>query len=192
MNGADVQVQFDLEFAFEAAPLPPFAVGGSRSDDATAFTAGHTDNIRVTVDDVGVRLGDLHLYDVIPRNWEVRTGAADTPYPISDTHQRVPLGPISGDEIEETGEVIRDYYVRVPEETGEHELGPAEVELRDPYEHGYRPNHGSNAVAEVGGTDVNVVVGVDQNDPAGSATGSAEDAADDGVDAVGDTVNGAL
>jgi hypothetical protein len=191
VNGDDVQVQFDVDLEFEAAPLPPFTAGGSRADDGTAFTAGHTDNIRVTVDDVGgVRMGDLHLFDVIPRNWGVRDGATDTPYPISDTHKRVPLGPISGNEIEATGEVTRDYYVRVPEETGEHELGPAEVELRDPYEHGYRPDEESSfAVAEVGGTDTNVVVGVDQNDPAGSATGSAEDAADDGVDTVGDTVN---
>jgi hypothetical protein len=195
VNGFDVQAHFDLDVGFEAAPLPPFTATGYRADDGDAFTAGQTNHVEITVTGMDpVVYDDPELCDVIPWNWEVVWGAHDDPQPIDEgNYKKVPLGPVSWKSVEGSDQTItRDYFVEAPEDTGDHEFGPACLELEDPEEHGYRAD-GEKAMATVGGSDTNVVVGVDQSDatdsPTGTATDSATDAADDGIDTVGDTYN---
>jgi subtilisin family serine protease len=169
VNTYDVQAHLDLSLAFTATgplPLPALSAEGSRSDSASAFTAGQTNRVTVTVDSVDPAdaADPVELSDRVPLGWTVDERYGDV-VAVEDRngYQKVVLGDVSQDALAD-GSVSRTFFVEAPTATGEYEFGPARVEApadADLREDGY--------TAEFGGTDTNYVVGVDQTDPAGSA-----------------------
>lgn len=131
-----------------AEPEAVFSVSGSRSDDGTAFTAGSTNQITLTVDPSS----EARVRDRIPFGWDVVGGNHDRVYAEAGDRY-VEFDAVSG------GEVEVSYFVEAPERTGRHRFGPAEAAPEA--EDGPRPG----TFQRFTGTDTNGVVGVDQADP---------------------------
>lgn len=128
-----------------------FAVTGSRSGDARAFTGGQTDQLTLTVDaseSVAVR-------DRLPAEWTVTGGDLDRSRgdgPITVTDDGSKLVSLDAD-----GDGSISYFVEAPadpEDTGRYTFGPLEA----------RPLDGGEWVEVAGTTGEATVVGVDQNE----------------------------
>lgn len=170
VNGYDVQAHLDLDVTVTVADLPAFSVQGSRRDDGTQFTGGQTDQITVTVDRLDEGVDKVMVYDVIPESWSVEggdgedVGAADGQVEAPDGTKLVELGEVSNlVNVDAFGPATFDYFVEAPNSTGRYTFGPARAAMI-----AGAASEFSNEVATFGGTDDNVVVGVDQNDPGAS------------------------
>lgn len=122
---------------------PVFQVEGTRADDGSAFTAGQTDQVDITVTDASE---SALVRDRIPFGWTVVGGDAATVY-TDDGYRYVEF-----DEPASAGET-RTYFIEAPDSTGTYEFGPAEA----------RPANGSGAWMRISGTETNDVAGVDTN-----------------------------
>jgi hypothetical protein len=143
-----VTTQLNREFPFfggtEPAVESTLSAAGFRDGDADAYTAGQTARIDVVVQDV---TRPARLVDRLPEAWTV---VSDNASRIDGN--RVDLGPVEP----RGGPIVRTYFAEAPSgatATGDYEFGPAEVATAE-----------DDQVAQVGGTDTNAVVGVDQND----------------------------
>lgn len=71
VNTNDVQSHFDLNMDYTAPALPPFSVGGSRSDDRSVYTQGQTNTVQITVSDLPDGVREVSVTDFVPAGWEV-------------------------------------------------------------------------------------------------------------------------
>lgn len=159
--GADVPPS-DLGVLVDPDTPLTFSAGGSREDDGSAFTAGQTDHVRVTVSSLGGDVGstdEVEIYDVVPDSWKVyatmdaEQGSTDED--PDDGVKEVPLGTVTKSEVQDSdGGVTFEYLVQVPDQSGAYTLGPAVAEVTLTTDDGER-----TLTAEFGGTDTNYVVG---------------------------------
>jgi len=141
-----VTTQCNREFPFfggtEPAVESTLSAAGYRGSDADAYTASQTARIDVVVQDV---TRPATLVDRLPAAWTIVEGDAGRL-----DGERVDLGPVEP----RGGPVVRTCFAEAPSEataTGDTEFGPAEAVTDD-------------QIAQVGGTDTNAAVGVDQSD----------------------------
>jgi hypothetical protein len=168
------------EWQVEEPSVPEFSVSGSRADDGSAFTAGQTNHVRVTIEEADFpdevdREATVKITDESP--WKVHVGRLDAKDQEGDT---VVLEDATVGEVEEG--LTREYFAEAPETTGSYEFGEARVVL------GEHPDV-DNTEDAFGGTDTNYVVGADQNDPAGSTTDSATGSTSDGEGLTGSSTD---
>ena len=120
-------------------------VTGRRTDDGSAFTAGQTNHVEITLTDTTERL--VEVRDAIPSNWQVESGNYDR----VETDGDVTYVYFDAD-FDGSGEVTFDYFAEAPEETARYGFGPAEVRAADADEFVAVPNT----------TDTNAVAGQEQ------------------------------
>ncbi len=171
VNGYDVQANFDFGVSFDPADEFPaetvdLNVAGSRSDDASVFTAGQPNQVEITVDEFNAELADeVRVLDEVPTEWDVAENFGDVEGTETNNGRTiVDLGTVSTSELSEDS-VTRLYFVEAPEGTdgtGTYTFGPAEAEAVEPetFENDPGRKQGSTE-EEFGGTDTNAVVGVD-------------------------------
>ena len=129
-----------------SAPEPVFAPQGSRADDGSAFTAGQTNQVDITVESVATADSEAAtVRDRIPFDWDVVAGDAATTY--TEDGERF----IEFDAAASAGET-RTYFIEAPDATGSYEFGPAEARL-----------DGDDAFIRIigAGAETNTVGGVD-------------------------------
>ena len=120
-------------------------VTGRRTDDGSAFTAGQTNHVEITLTDTNERL--VEVRDAIPSNWQVESGNYDR----VETDGDVTYVYFDAD-FDGSGEVTFDYFAEAPEETARYGFGPAEVRAAGTDEFVAVPNT----------TDTNAVAGQEQ------------------------------
>jgi hypothetical protein len=188
VNGYDVQANFDLSVDYTAAKLPVLEASGTRVDDGSAFTAGQTNHVELTVDSISGQVPDstpIRVTDNLPSEWTI-LGYGDSPGRTDEG--RVDLGKTTAGDIRSDGGVTVEYFAEAPESTDQYEFGAASVELVDPVE-GIRDD-----TAEFGGSDTNYVVGADQNTATSTSDGTTDGSTTDGSSTdgtIGETVDGA-
>lgn len=133
-------------FAVDAPPIP-FSVSGSRSDDGSAFTAGQTDRIDITVtpsDESTVR-------DVVPTEWTVKTEFSDDVERVERANGVTYVYFVTQAAADK--QTSYTYLVEAPDSTGSYEFGPIEVNptVRD----GWIDVDGTTETNYVAGTDTN-------------------------------------
>jgi hypothetical protein len=129
-QGRPTQVDRRADIADDQAgnPTDPFSltVSGSRSDDGTAFLAGDTNQIDLSVDaDTDVTA----LRDTIPVEWDVVGGDANRTEPGPDGTQYVYFEDVAPDQQQSV-----TYFVEAPanpEQSGEYAFGPCEVHVNE-------------------------------------------------------------
>jgi subtilisin family serine protease len=178
VNGFHITAHVDLTVTYTAPPVPALSADGTRSDSDGPFTAGSTIRVVVEPDHISEEVPDetvVTVRDDAHADWHVYE---DADVVRVEDNNRVVLAP--GGEGDVTAADVRDgnltltYYAEAPEQTGQHEFGPSSLEIPDEVE------GRSGTRATFGGTDDNVVVGVDQNSPTDSATTDATTDSDDG------------
>lgn len=133
-----------------ASDLDGFVATGSRTDDATAYTAGQT--VRVDVEVVASKTAVVR--DRIPEGWRVLE-AGDQDRVEQDGPDRFVIFEDVPDANDGSAATLT-YFVEVPlsaGETGPAEFGPAEARAAD-----------GDEFTLITGTDTNLVAGVDQNE----------------------------
>ncbi|PSP81130.1 hypothetical protein BRC88_02385 [Halobacteriales archaeon QS_4_69_225] len=169
VNGYDVQVQFDLDVGLEAGEIPDvtteFTASGSRSDDASVFTAGQTDRVRVTVENFE-NASEVTITDQVPDGWTVDERYGDVESFDPDSGTVTFQGTVSADQVGDDGNVTLTYFAEAPEGadgTGTYTFGPAEAAVVEPDvpEGDTDGELDGDGTDEFGGTDTNTVVGAD-------------------------------
>ena len=169
VNGYDVQVNFDLDVGLEAGEIPDvtteFTAAGSRSDDASVFTTGQTDRVRVTIEDFE-NASEVKITDQVPDGWTVdgKYGDVESFDPESGTVTF--RGTVGADQVGDDGSVTLRYFAEAPEGadgTGTYTFGPAEAEVvaADVPGEDSDGELDGDGTDEFGGTDTNTVAGVD-------------------------------
>jgi hypothetical protein len=120
-------------------------VAGRRADDGSAFAAGQTNHVEITLTDTDERLAEVR--DAIPSNWQVESGNYDRVETDGDVTYVYFDADFGG-----SGEVTFDYFAETPEETARYGFGPAEVRAAGTDEFVAVPNT----------TDTNAVAGQEQ------------------------------
>ena len=123
---------------------PDLSASGERRDSRDPFTAGDTMRVDVTITELSQR---ATVTDSLPSSsWEVISGDG------TQDGAEVNFGEIRGvDGDDEGDEVLQRYFVRVPEQTGQFTVGPAEASVGE-------------TTVEFGGTNDVVGVGVGGRD----------------------------
>ena len=169
VNGNDVQAHFDLDVEFTAGKIPDvtteFTASGSRNDDASVFTAGQTDRVRVTVENFE-NASEVTITDQVPDGWTVDERYGDVESFDPDSGTVTFQGTVSADQVGDNGNVTLTYFAEAPEGadgTGTYTFGPAEAEVVEadvPGEDSDGELDGDET-DEFGGTDTNTVGGAD-------------------------------
>ena len=170
VNGYDVQVNFDLDVGLDAGEIPDvtteFTAAGSRSDDASVFTAGQTDRVRVTVEDLQ-NASEARVFDRVPAGWTVDTNFGDVEGTSEndDGSTTVDLGTVAASQVA-NDEIACVYFAEAPESadgTGTYTFGPATAEVVEADVPGDDTDGelDGDETDEFGGTDTNTVAGVD-------------------------------
>jgi hypothetical protein len=126
--------------------IPDLQAAGSRQDDGSAFTGGQTNQVEITVDELSER---ATVYDQVPDGWTVLTEFSEDVTRVDGNNVYFgELGPIGsgGDS------VTVEYFVEAPsgpDNTGEYTFGAATAVTEE------------GRSTTFGGTDTNLVVGVD-------------------------------
>jgi len=126
--------------------IPDLQAAGRRQDDGSAFTGGQTNQIEITVDELSER---ATVYDQVPDGWTVLTEFSEDVTRVDGNNVYFgELGPVgSGDDA-----VTVEYFVEAPngpDKTGEYTFGAATAVTAE------------GRSTTFGGTDTNLVVGVD-------------------------------
>lgn len=159
VNGYDVQSHFDLGLSFTPEPVALVA-SGSRSDDASVFTQGATNEVTLTLDSFSDRADGVRVTDFVPDGWRVLAhGDVVGTEPTESGGTAVDLGTVTDDQIG-TDAAERHYFVEATGDTGRYTFGPATATVET--------TEGSETFEEdettFGGTDTNTVVGARQPD----------------------------
>jgi serine protease AprX len=119
-------------------------VAGSRSDDGSTFTAGQTDQIDVTVENVS---HTAVVRDSVPAEWTVKTDFGDVER-VEEVDGRKEVS-LTGEVAPGDGETAFTYFVEAPATTGQYTFGPAAA----------RAAATDDEWVAFGGTETNTVVG---------------------------------
>ncbi len=125
------------------APEFVFTPNGSRADDGSAFTAGQTNQVDITLTEADTK---TVIRDTIPFGWDDVAGDPHTVY--TENGERY----IEFDASTSEGDTLT-YFIEAPDSSGTYEFGPAQARTAD----------GETVFFDITGTETNTVGGVDTN-----------------------------